>query len=284
MQTLFLEKQLYEEIFDILTPHLEKLQNSALALAELDVLVNLSERAISLNYTRPIIRKKYGISLLDSRHPVVECFLDVPFVSNSIVLSKNQKMLIITGPNMGGKSTYMRQIALIVIMSSIGSFVPAKYALIGSIDKIFTRIGASDDLSNGCSTFMMEMTEISHILHNATNHSLVLIDELGRGTSTNDGLSLSWACVKYLINKNKSMTLISTHFLELTQLALTHKYITNFHFTAIQDHLNITFLYKIRNGVSKESYGISVAALSGLPDIVIKNAQKKLQEIEEKLY
>ncbi|QCI23948.1 DNA mismatch repair protein MutS [Buchnera aphidicola (Macrosiphoniella sanborni)] len=281
IKALFLEKKLYEEIFDIIEPDLENLQNSALALAELDVLSNLSERSISLNYVCPIMSKKYGISLLDSRHPVVECFLDTPFISNSVVLSKHQKMLIITGPNMGGKSTYMRQIALIIIMSAIGSFVPAKYALIGPIDKIFTRIGASDDLSNGYSTFMIEMTEISNILHNATKYSLVLIDELGRGTATNDGLSLSWACAKYLINENKSMTLISTHFLELTKLEFTEKYVKNFYFTAIKYNSNISFLYKIQNGISKKSYGISVAALSGLPNIVIKNAKKKLKEIEK---
>lgn len=280
IQSLCLEKKLYAEIFNIIEPFLEKLQNSALALSELDVLVNLSERSISLNYVRPIMSKKYGISLLESRHPVIEYFLKTPFISNSVVLSKKQRMLIITGPNMGGKSTYMRQIALIVIMSWIGSFVPAKYALIGSIDKIFTRIGAADDLSNGCSTFMMEMTEISNILHNATSNSLVLIDELGRGTSTNEGLSLAWSCSRYLINKNKSMTLLSTHFFELTKLELIEKFVKNFHFTAIESNLHIAFLYKIKNGVSKKSYGISVASLSGLPDSVIENAKLKLKEIE----
>jgi len=280
VQSLFLEKKLYSEIFDIIEPFFKKLQNSALALAELDVLVNLSERAISLNYVCPIMTKKYGISLLESRHPVVECVLKTPFISNSIVLSKKQRMIIITGPNMGGKSTYMRQVALIVIMSCIGSFVPAKYAVIGLIDKIFTRIGSADDLSNGYSTFMMEMTEISNILHNATSNSLVLIDELGRGTSTNEGFSLAWSCSRYLINKNKSMTLLSTHFFELTKLELIEKYVKNFHFTAIESDFHIAFLYKIKNGVSKKSYGISVAALSGLPDVVIKSAKMKLIELE----
>jgi len=280
IQSLFLEKKIYEDLFNIIEPFLEKLQDSALALSELDVLVNLSERSISLNYVRPIMSKKYGISLLESRHPVVESFLKTPFISNSVVLSKKQRMLIITGPNMGGKSTYMRQIALIVIMSCIGSFVPAKYALIGSIDKIFTRIGSADDLSNGCSTFMMEMTEISNILHNATSNSLVLIDELGRGTSTNEGLSLAWSCSRHLININKSMTLLSTHFLELTKLESIEKFVKNFHFTAIESNLHIAFLYKIKNGVSKKSYGISVASLSGLPESVIENAKIKLIEIE----
>ncbi|QCI21144.1 DNA mismatch repair protein MutS [Buchnera aphidicola (Hyperomyzus lactucae)] len=279
-QSLFLEKKLYEEIFDIIEPFLEKLQDSALALSELDVLVNLSERAISLNYVQPVMTKKYGISILESRHPVVECFLKTPFIKNSIVLSKKQRMIIITGPNMGGKSTYMRQIALITIMAWIGSFVPAEYASISLIDKIFTRIGSSDDLSNGYSTFMMEMTEISNILHNATSNSLVLIDELGRGTSTNEGLSLAWSCSRYLINKNKSMTLLSTHFFELTKLELIEKFVKNFYFTAVEKNLHIAFLYKIQRGVSKKSYGISVASLSGLPDIVIQNSKEKLIELE----
>ncbi|ACL30778.1 DNA mismatch repair protein MutS [Buchnera aphidicola] len=280
MRSLLLEKKLYAEIFNIIEPFLEKLQNSALALSELDVLVNLSERAISLNYTRPIMSEKYGISLLESRHPVVECFLKTPFIKNSVFLSRTQRMIIITGPNMGGKSTYMRQIALIVIMAGIGSFVPARYALIGSIDKIFTRIGSADDLSNGYSTFMMEMMEISNILHNATSNSLVLIDELGRGTSTNEGLSLAWSCSRYLININKSMTLLSTHFVELTKLEEKEKFVKNFHFSAIKSDLHIAFLYKIKNGISKKSYGISVASLSGLPDSVLEDAEKKLIEIE----
>jgi len=178
-QALILEKKLYLELFDIIEPYLEKLKSSALALSQLDVLVSLSERAISLNYVCPEIKKKYGICLLNSRHPVVECFLETPFISNSVSLSKKTRMIIITGPNMGGKSTYMRQIAIIVIMACIGSFVPAEYASIGLIDHIFTRVGSADDLSNGYSTFMMEMTEISNILNNANCNSLVLIDELG---------------------------------------------------------------------------------------------------------
>ncbi|CAL4326485.1 DNA mismatch repair protein MutS [Buchnera aphidicola] len=282
-QALSLERKLYEEIFDIIAPFLDRLKDSASALSELDVLTNLSERSISLNYVCPIMTKKYGISLLDSRHPVVECFLNTPFISNSIVLSKNQRMIMITGPNMGGKSTYMRQIALIVIMAWMGSFVPAKFALIGVIDKIFTRIGSADDLSNGYSTFMMEMTEISNILHNATCNSLVLIDELGRGTSTNEGLSLAWSCTQYLIDKIKSMTLLSTHFFELTKMSLTNKYVKNFHFTAFENHSHIAFLYKIKNGVSRKSYGISVASLSGLPDIVIQHAKEKLIDLEKNM-
>ncbi|QCI25057.1 DNA mismatch repair protein MutS [Buchnera aphidicola (Rhopalosiphum padi)] len=281
-QALLLEKTLYIELFDIIEPFLEKLKKSAFALSELDVLVNLSERAISLKYVCPKITQKYGISLLESRHPVVECFLETSFISNSISLSKKNRMLIITGPNMGGKSTYMRQIALIVIMACIGSFVPAKYASIGPIDKIFTRIGSADDVSNGYSTFMMEMTEISNILHNATCNSLILIDELGRGTSNKDGLALAWSCSKYLIIKNKSMILLSTHFIELTKLENFFKKIQNFHFSAVEHNSNVAFLYKIERGISKKSYGISVAALSGIPDIVIKDAKAKLVELEKK--
>lgn len=279
-QALLLEKTLYMELFNIIEPFLEKLKDTALALSELDVLVNLSERSISLNYVCPKMTKKYGISLKESRHPVVEFFLENPFICNSLSLSKKNRMLVITGPNMGGKSTYMRQVALIVIMACIGSFVPAKYASIGYIDKIFTRIGAADDLSNGYSTFMMEMTEISNILHNATCNSLVLIDELGRGTSNKDGLALAWSCAKYLIFKNKSMVLLSTHFLELTKLKTLFKNIQNFYFSAVEYNSNIAFLYKIKKGISKKSYSIPVAALSGIPEIVIKEAKEKLIELE----
>ncbi|AAM67959.1 DNA mismatch repair protein MutS [Buchnera aphidicola] len=279
-QAIFLEKTLYMELFDIIEPFLEDLKNSAFALSELDVLVNLSERSISLNYVCPKMTKKYGITLVESRHPVVECFLENPFISNSVDLSKKNRMLIITGPNMGGKSTYMRQVALIIIMACIGSFVPAKYASIGLIDKIFTRIGSADDVSNGYSTFMMEMTEISNILHNATCNSLILIDELGRGTSNKDGLALAWSCSKYLMTKNKSMILLSTHFIELTKLENFFKNIKNFYFSAFEHDSNIAFLYKIKKGISKKSYGIAVASLSGIPDIVIQDAKKKLIELE----
>ncbi|QCI18956.1 DNA mismatch repair protein MutS [Buchnera aphidicola] len=280
-QSLALEKKLYFELFDIIEPFLSKLKNSALALSELDVLTNLSERAISLNYVCPKMTSKYGISLLDSRHPVVEYYSNNPFISNTVLLSKKKRMLLITGPNMGGKSTYMRQIAIIVIMACIGSFVPAKYASIGPVDKIFTRIGAGDDLTNGYSTFMMEMIEISNILNNATSFSLVLIDELGRGTSTNDGLAIAWSCSEYLISQNKSMVLFSTHFIELTKLELFYKNIQNIYFSAVEYKGSVVFLYKSKNGISKDSYSISVASLSGIPDIVIKNAKLKLIELKK---
>ena len=202
-----LEKQLYEELFDMLMPHLADLQLSASALAELDVLVNLAERAETLNYTCPTFTDKPGIRITEGRHPVVERVLNEPFIANPLSLSPQRRMLIITGPNMGGKSTYMRQTALIALLAYIGSYVPAQNVEIGPIDRIFTRVGAADDLASGRSTFMVEMTETANILHNATEHSLVLMDEIGRGTSTYDGLSLAWACAESLANKIKAMTL-----------------------------------------------------------------------------
>jgi DNA mismatch repair protein MutS len=217
-KALALEKQLYDELFDMLMPHLADLQQSASALAELDVLVNLAERAETLNYTCPTFTDKPGIRITEGRHPVVEQVLNEPFIANPLSLSPQRRMLIITGPNMGGKSTYMRQTALIALLAYIGSYVPAQNVEIGPIDRIFTRVGAADDLASGRSTFMVEMTETANILHNATEHSLVLMDEVGRGTSTYDGLSLAWACAESLANKIKAMTLFATHYFELTQL------------------------------------------------------------------
>ncbi|MDW2172691.1 DNA mismatch repair protein MutS, partial [Vibrio sp. 1567] len=192
-KALALEKKLWEELFDLLMPHLEQMQNLASAVSQMDVLQNLAERADSLDYCRPTLVKDAGIHIQAGRHPVVEQVTSDPFIANPIELSPSRKMLIITGPNMGGKSTYMRQTALIALMAHIGSYVPAESAQIGSLDRIFTRIGASDDLASGRSTFMVEMTETANILHNATKNSLVLMDEIGRGTSTYDGLSLAWA-------------------------------------------------------------------------------------------
>lgn len=213
-----LEKRLYEELFDMLLPHLADLQQSANALAELDVLSNLAERAETLNYVRPELSDKPGIKIVGGRHPVVEQVLKEPFIANPLSLSPQRRMLVITGPNMGGKSTYMRQAALIVLMAHIGSFVPAEKAVIGPVDRIFTRVGAADDLASGRSTFMVEMTETANILHNATENSLVLMDEIGRGTSTYDGLSLAWACAENLASRIKAMTLFATHYFELTTL------------------------------------------------------------------
>lgn len=217
-KALAIEKSLYDELFDLLLPHLAELQQSAAALAELDVLANLAERADTLNYACPTMSEQPGIRITEGRHPVVEQVLSEPFISNPLTLSPQRRMLIITGPNMGGKSTYMRQTALIVLMAHIGSYVPATKATIGPVDRIFTRVGAADDLASGRSTFMVEMTETANILHNATEHSLVLMDEIGRGTSTYDGLSLAWACAENLANRIKAMTLFATHYFELTTL------------------------------------------------------------------
>ena len=213
-KSLALEKRLYDELFDALLPELNALMQSANALAELDVLSNLAERAESLNLHCPELTQSPGIQFINGRHPVVENVMKTPFIANPINVNPNRRMLVITGPNMGGKSTYMRQTALIVLMAYIGSFIPAEEAQIGPIDRIFTRIGASDDLASGRSTFMVEMTETANILNNASANSLVLMDEIGRGTSTYDGLSLAWACAQYLAQKLQSYTLFATHYFE----------------------------------------------------------------------
>ncbi|MDQ9205390.1 DNA mismatch repair protein MutS [Cronobacter sakazakii] len=279
-KALALEKQLYDELFDLLLPHLAELQKSAAALAELDVLTNLAERADTLNYHCPTLTDKPGISLVEGRHPVVERVLNEPFIANPLSLSPQRRMLIITGPNMGGKSTYMRQTALIVLMAYIGSFVPAEQAEIGPIDRIFTRVGAADDLASGRSTFMVEMTETANILHNATEHSLVLMDEIGRGTSTYDGLSLAWACAESLANRIKALTLFATHYFELTQLPEKMEGVANVHLDAIEHGDTIAFMHSVQDGAASKSYGLAVAALAGVPKEVIKRARQKLRELE----
>ncbi|WMY95086.1 MAG: DNA mismatch repair protein MutS [Arsenophonus sp.] len=279
-KTLIIEKELYNELFDLLLPHLKTLQNSAEALAELDVLNNLAERAKTLNYNCPTFHKKNGIQIIEGRHPIIEQVLNKPFITNTLYLSPQRRLLIITGPNMGGKSTYMRQTALITLLAYIGSFVPAKKAIIGPIDRIFTRIGASDNLTAGRSTFMVEMIETANILHNATTESLVLIDEIGRGTSTYDGLSLAWACAEYLLNHIKAITLFSTHYVELTYLA-KKKGVVNVHLDAIEHNNTIIFMYKIKEGAVKKSYGLAVASLAGIPKKVMKIAEKKLFELKK---
>ena len=275
-----LEKQLYEELFDLLLPHLEALQQSASALAELDVLVNLAERAYTLNYTCPTFIDKPGIRITEGRHPVVEQVLNEPFIANPLNLSPQRRMLIITGPNMGGKSTYMRQTALIALMAYIGSYVPAQKVEIGPIDRIFTRVGAADDLASGRSTFMVEMTETANILHNATEYSLVLMDEIGRGTSTYDGLSLAWACAENLANKIKALTLFATHYFELTQLPEKMEGVANVHLDALEHGDTIAFMHSVQDGAASKSYGLAVAALAGVPKEVIKRARQKLRELE----
>ncbi|WWP00204.1 MAG: DNA mismatch repair protein MutS [Candidatus Dasytiphilus stammeri] len=278
---LALEKKLYDELFEVTLPYIAKLQLSARAIAELDVLMNLAERACLLNYTKPILSStESGIILKNARHPVVEKVINEPFIANSLSLTSPHRLVIITGPNMGGKSTYMRQTALIVLMTYIGSYVPAEYAQIGSVDRIFTRIGSADDLASSRSTFMVEMTEIANILHNATENSLVLIDEIGRGTSTYDGLSLAWASAETLASSIKSLTMFATHYFELTTLQDKIEGVLNLYFDAIEYDTNIAFLYTVHEGAASKSYGLAVAALAGVPRSVIIKAQQKLQELE----
>ncbi|GLT19938.1 DNA mismatch repair protein MutS [Vibrio zhanjiangensis] len=280
-KALALEKQLWEEVFDLLLPDLEKLQNLASAVSQIDVLQNLAERADSLDYCRPVLTEDTGIYIQSGRHPVVEQVLDEPFIANPVELDAKRKMLIITGPNMGGKSTYMRQTALIALMAHIGSYVPAESAQIGSIDRIFTRIGASDDLASGRSTFMVEMTETANILHNATSKSLVLMDEIGRGTSTYDGLSLAWASAEWLAKQLGSMTLFATHYFELTELPNQIPHLANVHLDAVEHGDKIAFMHAVQEGPASKSYGLAVAALAGVPKSVIKNARLKLAQLEQ---
>lgn len=279
-RALALEKRLYEQLFDLLLPHLERMQKSADAIAELDVLTNLAERASTLNYSRPNLTSHKGINIQGGRHPVVEQVLSAPFIANSLSLSQDRRMLVITGPNMGGKSTYMRQTALIVLLAYMGSFVPANQASIGPIDRIFTRIGASDDLASGRSTFMVEMTETANIMHNATDYSLVLMDEIGRGTSTYDGLSLAWACIESLANHIKAMTLFATHYFELTQLSESISGVHNVHFDAVEHDNTIAFMHTVADGPASKSFGIAVAGLAGVPNSILKRAKQKLKELE----
>ncbi|WP_434360821.1 DNA mismatch repair protein MutS [Parasalinivibrio latis] len=277
---LALEKRLWEELFDLLLPHLEQLQSASLALATLDVFCNMAERAEALNYCRPSLVEEPGVSITAGRHPVVEQVSSEPFIANPTELSPDRRMLIITGPNMGGKSTYMRQTALITLLAHIGSYVPAEAATLGPVDRIFTRIGASDDLASGRSTFMVEMTETANILHNATEHSLVLMDEIGRGTSTYDGLSLAWASAEWLADKLKAMTLFATHYFELTELASMMEGLANVHLDAVEHGDEIAFMHAVQEGAASKSYGLAVAGLAGVPKAVIQRARQKLQELE----
>ncbi|MCX9566272.1 DNA mismatch repair protein MutS [Vibrio cholerae] len=279
-RALALEKQLWEELFDLLLPHLEQLQQLAASVAQLDVLQNLAERAENLEYCRPTLVQEAGIHIQGGRHPVVERVMNEPFIANPIELNPQRRMLIITGPNMGGKSTYMRQTALIALMTHIGSYVPAESASIGPLDRIFTRIGASDDLASGRSTFMVEMTETANILHNATRNSLVLMDEIGRGTSTYDGLSLAWASAEWLAKEIGAMTLFATHYFELTELPNVLPHLANVHLDAVEHGDGIAFMHAVQEGAASKSYGLAVAGLAGVPKPVIKNARAKLQQLE----
>ena len=280
-RSLAREKALYEKLLKKIAQHVQPLRQTAQAIAEIDVLSNFAERAITLNYNCPEFSDKVGIHITASRHPVVEQTLDDPFVPNDLIMDSERRMLMVTGPNMGGKSTYMRQIALITLMAYIGCYVPAKSALIGPIDRIFTRIGAQDDLSTGRSTFMVEMTEAANILNNATENSLVLLDEIGRGTSTFDGLSLAWAFAEYLAKEKKALTLFATHYFELTTLPEEIPSIANVHIDAIEHGDKIVFLHRVKEGAANQSYGLQVAQLAGVPKVVIAEARKKLHRLEE---
>ncbi|MCG3168932.1 MAG: DNA mismatch repair protein MutS [Pseudomonadales bacterium] len=274
------EKWLYERLLDRLLEDLAALQRSAAALAELDVLATLAERAATLDYCRPRFSDEQRLHIAGGRHPVVERVLDGPFIPNDLALDERTRMLIITGPNMGGKSTYMRQAALITLLAHIGSFVPASAAEIPLVDRIFTRIGSSDDLAGGRSTFMVEMTETATILHNATERSLVLMDEIGRGTGTFDGLSLAWAAAARLARRQRAFTLFATHYFELTALPEEIEGVANVHLDATEYADRIVFLHAVRPGPASRSYGLQVAALAGVPQPVIAEARRKLQELE----
>jgi DNA mismatch repair protein MutS len=279
-----LEKQLYEALLSELQSHVTACQTTGHALAQTDVLASLAERAQTLAWTRPALNEGPGIQINAGRHPVVESQLakrSESFAPNDVQFDNSRRMLLITGPNMGGKSTYMRQIALIVLLAYVGSYVPANQATIGSIDRIFTRIGAADDLASGRSTFMVEMTEAAAILHRATAQSLVLMDEIGRGTSTFDGLALAWAIAQQLLSKNRSWTLFATHYLELASLPSKYPQCANVHLSAVEKGHGIVFLHTVQAGHANQSYGLQVAQLAGVPQEVIKDARKHLQRLEE---
>ena len=274
------EKFLYEQLLDQLAPHIAALQRIAAAIAELDVLTAFAERAATLNYSAPQFSDEPKILITQGRHPVVEAQVDT-FTPNDTTLNEARRMLLITGPNMGGKSTYMRQVALIALLAHCGSFVPAQQAVLGEIDQIFTRIGASDDLASGRSTFMVEMTEAANILHNATEKSLVLVDEIGRGTSTFDGLALAYAIARHLLESNRSYTLFATHYFELTRLSEEFTQLSNVHLAAIEHQHSIVFLHSVNEGAASQSYGLQVAALAGVPNDVIRAAKKQLLKLEQ---
>jgi DNA mismatch repair protein MutS len=279
-RALALEKNLYDAILETLAPQIRTLQRIAAALAQLDVLCCFAGIGDRRNYCRPEFTPDSVLEIHGGRHPVVEALVD-PFIANDCRLSSTHQLLLVTGPNMGGKSTYMRQVALIALLAHTGAPVPAKRARIGPIDQIYTRIGAADDLAGGRSTFMVEMTESANILHNATPASLVLMDEIGRGTSTFDGLALAWAIAHHLVEKNRSLALFATHYFELTQLALEYRQVANVHLDAIEHKDAIVFLHAVEEGPADRSYGLQVAALAGVPKAVVRQAKKYLDRLEQ---
>jgi DNA mismatch repair protein MutS len=279
-RSLAREKDLYDALLDAVAAELPVLQSTAAALAEMDVLATFAIRAYQLDYRRPELTDAPGVEISGGRHPVVEQVLKDGFVPNDVLFNDTRRLVVITGPNMGGKSTYMRQTALIALLAHVGSFVPAERAVIGPLDRIFTRIGSSDDLAGGRSTFMVEMTETANILHNATARSLVLMDEIGRGTSTFDGLSLAWACARFLAQKSRAFTLFATHYFEITALAGEVAGVVNVHLSATEHGDDILFLHRVLEGPASKSYGIAVARLAGVPRDVIREAQRKLDHLE----
>jgi DNA mismatch repair protein MutS len=279
-RSLARERLLWEGLLDALNEVLEPLKRCAAALAELDVLAGFAERAEALDWSRPQLSDEPGIRIERGRHPVVEAVRDEPFEPNDLDLDPQRRMLVITGPNMGGKSTYMRQAALIVLLAHIGSFVPAASARIGPVDRILTRIGAGDDLARGQSTFMVEMSETAYILHHATDCSLVLMDEIGRGTSTYDGLALAKACALQLARGNRAYTLFATHYFELTALAEPGSGIANVHLDAVEHGDTLVFMHAVKDGPANRSFGLQVGALAGLPKAVVRDARRYLVELE----
>jgi DNA mismatch repair protein MutS len=278
-KALVREKQLYDQLLADLAPHIGVLQTIAQGLAQIDTLVALTRHALQHNWCAPQLVAEPCLDIVEGRHPVVENQIE-RFIANDCKLSNERRLLLITGPNMGGKSTFMRQVALITLLAYVGSYVPAASATIGPIDRIFTRIGATDDLAGGRSTFMVEMTESAAILNGATEHSLVLMDEVGRGTSTFDGLALAWAIARHLIDTSRSFTLFATHYFELTQLPDSHPSAANVHLSAVEHKDSIVFLHAVQAGPASQSYGLQVAQLAGVPPAVIKAARKHLARLE----
>ena len=274
------EKQLYEALIERVAEDLIALQITSQALCDLDVLSCFAERADALSLTRPNFCEETHLDISGGRHPVVEQVSDKPFIANNTLLNDSRRMLLITGPNMGGKSTYMRQNALIVLLAHCGAFVPAVSVTLSLVDRIFTRIGSSDDLASGLSTFMVEMTETANILHNATDRSLVLMDEVGRGTSTFDGLSIAWATAVALAERVKALTFFATHYFELTALPHDHNAMANVHLDATEHEDHVIFMHHIQEGPANRSFGLEVAKLAGVPSGVLLHARQKLSELE----
>ena len=280
-KALVLEKTLFGDLLIFVKNYATQLRSAARSLSSIDVLSCLAERSQTLRFSRPRFKEEVGVDIKEGWHPVVKEASKEAFIANDLELDERRAMAVITGPNMGGKSTFMRQNALICLLAHCGSYVPAKEALIGPIDRIFTRIGASDDLTTGRSTFMVEMTETAHILKNCTPKSLVLMDEIGRGTSTYDGVALAWACANYIAEVKKSLTLFATHYFELTELPQYVAAAHNLHLKAREHNGKVVFLYQVLEGPANQSYGVQVAKLAGIPEEVLETAKQRLNFLEE---